>query len=133
MAGRAVVAAVLVKAQRVLLCHRTSDRDWFPNVWDLPGGHVESRESAAEALARELEEELGIIIEPLSMPPDGRPIERDFDLSVWIVTKWSGHATIRDAEEHDEIAWFSAADIANVPVAHSAYRPMLVEALRNGS
>ena len=36
-----VVAALLVRADRVLLCHRSPDRRWFPDVWDFPGGHVE--------------------------------------------------------------------------------------------
>jgi len=32
----------------------------FPNHWDLFGGHVEQGESSEEALARELNEELGM-------------------------------------------------------------------------
>jgi hypothetical protein len=39
-----IVAAVLVRDGRVLLCHRSPGREWFPNVWDLPGGHVEADE-----------------------------------------------------------------------------------------
>jgi 8-oxo-dGTP pyrophosphatase MutT (NUDIX family) len=59
-----LVGAILISDHRVLLCHRSHDRAWFPDVWDLPGGHVQLSESAAEALARELEEELGIQIDP---------------------------------------------------------------------
>jgi 8-oxo-dGTP diphosphatase len=127
---RSVVAAVLISERRVLLCHRSRDREWFPDVWDLPGGHVEGRESPAEALARELEEELGICIEPPWTPADRRLIGPDFDLSVWIVTEWAGHPTNRDPGEHDEIVWFDSAEIARTRVAHSVYRPMLQEALR---
>jgi hypothetical protein len=36
---------------RQALVHRIHDREWFPDVWDLSGGHVEGRESPAEALA----------------------------------------------------------------------------------
>jgi ADP-ribose pyrophosphatase YjhB (NUDIX family) len=35
-----VVAGLLVRDQQVLLCHRSAERKWYPNVWDLPGGHV---------------------------------------------------------------------------------------------
>jgi 8-oxo-dGTP pyrophosphatase MutT (NUDIX family) len=40
-----VVAAMLLRADSVLLCHRSSDRAWYPDVWDLPGGHIETNES----------------------------------------------------------------------------------------
>ena len=44
---------------RVLLCQLTYKRDW-----DLPGGVVEVGESPQVAVAREVEEELGLSIEP---------------------------------------------------------------------
>jgi 8-oxo-dGTP diphosphatase len=55
-----VVGAVLVDRSRVLLCHRRPDRAWYPDVWDLPGGHLEPGESSLAALGRECREELGI-------------------------------------------------------------------------
>lgn len=54
-----VVAAVLRRRGRALLVHRSPQRRWYPDVWDLPGGHVEAGEDPAQALARELTEELG--------------------------------------------------------------------------
>jgi len=46
-------------AERVLLCQLTYKRDW-----DLPGGVVEVGESPRLAVAREVEEELSLTIEP---------------------------------------------------------------------
>ncbi|WP_084685963.1 NUDIX domain-containing protein [Nonomuraea coxensis] len=54
------VTAVLRDGDRVLLCHRNAGRRWYPDVWDLPGGHVEEGEDPKESLVRELREELGI-------------------------------------------------------------------------
>jgi hypothetical protein len=51
-----VVAGLLVEAGLVLLCHRSANRRWYPNVWDLPGGHVEKGETPANTLVRELHE-----------------------------------------------------------------------------
>jgi 8-oxo-dGTP diphosphatase len=57
-----IVTALLRDADRILLCHRSPRRRWYPDVWDLPGGHVEPGEMPGAALARELREELGIAI-----------------------------------------------------------------------
>ena len=54
-----VVAAVIVREDRVLICQRTQAQP-FPLQWEFPGGKVEAREDFPAALARELHEELGI-------------------------------------------------------------------------
>ncbi len=54
-----VVAGILERDGRVLICRRTAAQS-HPLKWEFPGGKVEPGESAAEALARELEEELGV-------------------------------------------------------------------------
>ncbi len=54
-----VVAAILEREGRILICRRTAKQS-HPLKWEFPGGKVEMGESPATALARELEEELGI-------------------------------------------------------------------------
>lgn len=54
-----VVAAILVRGDRVLICQRTEEQD-FALQWEFPGGKVEVGEERAAALVRELHEELGI-------------------------------------------------------------------------
>ena len=54
-----VVAAVIVRGSRVLICQRTATQP-FPLQWEFPGGKVEAGEAWAAALVRELREELGI-------------------------------------------------------------------------
>lgn len=34
----------------------------YPNMWDLPGGHVESSETPEQCIAREMKEEMGLEI-----------------------------------------------------------------------
>ncbi len=53
-----VVAAVIERDGRVLICQRKGGR--HGHKWEFPGGKVERGESAAEALKRELCEELAI-------------------------------------------------------------------------
>jgi 8-oxo-dGTP diphosphatase len=54
-----VVAAILEREGRILVGQRTPEQS-HPLKWEFPGGKVEPGESPAQALARELEEELGI-------------------------------------------------------------------------
>jgi len=54
-----VVAAVIVRGERVLICQRTRHQA-LPLKWEFPGGKLEVGESPAAALKRELHEELGI-------------------------------------------------------------------------
>ena len=54
-----VVAAILEREGRILICQRTAQQS-HPLKWEFPGGKIEPGESPAQALARELEEELGI-------------------------------------------------------------------------
>ncbi len=54
-----VVAAILERNGRVLICQRTPAQS-HPLEWEFPGGKVEPGETPPEALRRELEEELGV-------------------------------------------------------------------------
>jgi ADP-ribose pyrophosphatase YjhB (NUDIX family) len=74
---------VLVDRQR-LLVHRAEMDDF----WTLPGGRVEFGESAGDALARELEEELGVSVEV------GR--------LVWVVENFFAYR----GEQYHEIAFY---------------------------
>jgi 8-oxo-dGTP diphosphatase len=55
-----VVAALIVQSQKILLGLRSATRTFYPDVWDMFGGHVEPGERHEETLVRELQEELGI-------------------------------------------------------------------------
>jgi 8-oxo-dGTP diphosphatase len=54
-----VVAAIIQREGRILICRRRPDQS-HPLKWEFPGGKVEDGESPAGALCRELQEELGI-------------------------------------------------------------------------
>lgn len=54
-----VVAGVILRGSRVLICQRTETQP-FALQWEFPGGKVEAGEDWAAALVRELREELGI-------------------------------------------------------------------------
>ena len=126
-----VVAAVLARGGSVLLCHR-GPGVWYPNSWDLPGGHIEVGESPSAALRRELREELGIDTADLTPDPALRVATNDFDLRVWLITEWSGEPRNMSPDEHDALAWFTTPAIGRLRLADNLYvsliRQILAEA-----
>jgi 8-oxo-dGTP diphosphatase len=54
-----VAAALIVREGEVLIGQRRPDQP-MASLWEFPGGKIEPGESAEQALARELGEELGI-------------------------------------------------------------------------
>lgn len=62
-----VVAALIRKNNKILLCQRDKD-DRYANLWEFPGGCVERNESYFEAIEREIKEELGFDVLKLIFP-----------------------------------------------------------------
>ncbi len=119
-----VVAGALVRDGRVLLGHRHPLRRWYPDVWDLPGGHVEAGESAPDALRRELHEEVGVVAD-VTGPPLWSVLDEDMGLRVWLVTGWRGVPRLMDPTEHDDLGWFTLAEALALDLADPRYEGLL--------
>ncbi|MDZ5619445.1 NUDIX domain-containing protein [Nocardioides sp. HM23] len=128
-----VVVGALVREGRVLLVHRRPDKRAYPDVWELPGGVMETGESELGALARELQEELDVQIATGSASHLCRvtagPEEESALLSAWLVREWHGTPANVAPEEHDDIGWFGMEELP--PPAHLDVRRALVNAIRN--
>jgi 8-oxo-dGTP diphosphatase len=71
---RVVVAAVIERSDRRLLIGQRRRDDTSPLKWEFPGGKVEPGETPEEALARELQEELGVTLKKRA--PLGRVVHK---------------------------------------------------------
>ena len=60
-----VVAGLIRQDGKLLLSKRLPNKT-FSNYWEIPGGKVEKNESEEDAMKRELDEELGIIVTKLN-------------------------------------------------------------------
>ena len=122
-----VVAVILLRADQMLLCHRSPERRWYPDVWDFAGGHVEPGERPADALRREVAEELGAVLDGV----DGEPVLRradpqtGLDLTVWTSRHWRGPVANLQPDEHDAIGWFGAGQLTGLTFADPSYLPLL--------
>ena len=58
--SKQVAAALILRGDEILCCQRT-EYQALALKWEFPGGKIEAGETPAQALRRELEEELGIV------------------------------------------------------------------------
>lgn len=106
---RTVAAAAIVDDfdnPQLLLTARRVGPSAAAGRWEFPGGKVEPGETVAEAVHRELEEELGVAIvlgNPVRGPllDDAWPISDRFVLRIWWARIVSGVPAPRG--EHDQV------------------------------
>jgi len=117
-----VVAGVMLDARgRVLLARRTEGRD-LAGLWEFPGGKVDPGETPMQALARELNEELGIHVqaaEPLIAVPQQYRDKRIL-LDVYRV-RYAGKPSDR---EQQALAWSPPEKLDTYPMP-PADRPVV--------
>jgi 8-oxo-dGTP pyrophosphatase MutT (NUDIX family) len=119
-----IVTALLRDGDRILLCHRSPRRRWYPDVWDLPGGHVEAGELPGVALARELREELGIDIAAPSGPPVQEVHADTIDMQIWLIEAWTGSPVNAAPDERDAITWFTEDALGELSLGQDSYLAM---------
>lgn len=127
-----IALAALVRDGLVLLVHRHPSRRWYPDCWDLVGGHVESGELPHQAVTRECLEELGVRVhEPLAIPMTVS--DPSLDVHAFLVTRWEGEPVNAAPEEHDDLRWFRPGDLADLTLAHPASLTSILSAVQVAS
>lgn len=110
-----VVAAALVDGEgRVLLAQRPPGKA-LAGLWEFPGGKLEPGETPEAALARELEEELGITapqLEPFAFASHRYPAFH-LMLPLWLCRQWQGTPTGRDGQA---LRWVAPAAMDAIPM-----------------
>ena len=106
-----VVGAALLRDGRVLASRRT-EPPRLAGLWEFPGGKVEPGESDAEALVRELREELRVEVEVGDRLGEDLPIGETAVLRVYLCRLLGGEPALVD---HDAHRWLSAPELLDVP------------------
>lgn len=102
--GALVVAAAVVRSGRLLAARRMSPAA-ARGRWELPGGKVEPGESAAEAVVREVREELGCEVEVVGALPGSSPLPGGLTL-VALRARLVGGEPVPTV--HDAVRWLGA-------------------------
>ncbi|MWV27815.1 NUDIX domain-containing protein [Erythrobacter sp. GH3-10] len=111
-----VALALFDKSGRILLQQRLPGKH-HGGLWEFPGGKVESDETPRVALVREIEEELGLHLEPGSLTPAffaEEPGDRAVVLNLYTASFEGGELVGRDGQAW---GWFAHEDAANLPLA----------------
>ncbi|HEX5086566.1 MAG TPA: (deoxy)nucleoside triphosphate pyrophosphohydrolase [Nocardioides sp.] len=119
---QAVVGAAIVRAGRVLAARRTGPAD-VTGRWEFPGGKVEPGESEAEALVREVAEELGVRVRVRRWLGGDQPVGERYVLRVALTALDDGEPS---PTEHDLVRWLGPAELRDVDWL-DADRPFLAE------
>ena len=95
-----VVGAVIIRDGTVLCARRGPDGN-MAGMWEFPGGKLEPGETVEQALRRELQEELGIVIGSAQV---WKVTEHDYPHALvrlhWCrVTAWTGAFEMREAQQ----------------------------------
>ena len=132
-----IVAAALIGSDgRILLQQRAPGRS-MAGLWEFPGGKVEDGELPEAALARELDEELGIAVDPAALVPAcfaSAPMgERHMVLLLYLCRSWEGRPQPLDASA---LRWATTAEMrelamppADVPLVELLEKLIAGEAL----
>ena len=104
MAMLTVAVGILIDDGGRVLITRREKSTHQGGLWEFPGGKVEPSESIAEALSRELQEELGVLVEAAEpfMVIDHDYGDKQVRLDVYHVTRWQGEA---QGLEGQPLAW----------------------------
>jgi 8-oxo-dGTP diphosphatase len=127
MAVQIVVAGALISDGALLVAQRARPPE-LAGLWELPGGKVADGESDAEALVRELREELGVEVTVGARLGDDVALGAAMTLRAYLVTQTGG---VLHPHDHRALRWVSAGELPELPwvPADTAWLPDLLRLL----
>ena len=114
MAVLTVAVGILIDNGGRVLVTRREKGAHQGGLWEFPGGKVELSETIAEALTRELQEEVGVLVDATQpfIVIDHDYGDKQVRLDVYRVTRWRGEAR---GLEGQPLAWKLPAELGSWP------------------
>lgn len=101
-------AVIQNKGGGILLLKRSNSSKHYPGLWQLPEGKIEGKETPAESMKRELEEEIGCTFTPVTLKsicPYSFNIDKINILIIRTLFYIKGKPKIKLSHEHSEYKW----------------------------
>lgn len=106
----------------ILIVKRQDQRKLYPGLWECGGGQVRAGENFREAVKRQMQEELGIIVDkvwPFGTYEIKTPeLKQQKIPGIKFVCWWHNYVNARepqiDEKEHSQWKWQSIDDLANI-------------------
>ncbi|MET7488004.1 NUDIX domain-containing protein [Streptomyces sp. NPDC005538] len=121
MVPREAIVAVLRRADRVLVIRRGpgSARSGY---WAPLSGKLEPGETQEEALVREVHEEVGLAVSPLTKVWESQTDDGHFRLHWWTATETGNGTIVPDPSEVSEFRWVTPAEFLTLTPLFDADR-----------
>lgn len=110
-----VVAAVIKRDNKFLLGKRALTKKSAPGLWSPICGRIEANETSAQAIEREVLEEVGLVIQPIRQVAEFATHDKSAWIIWWAVKILSGEPQIKN-NEHSEIRWLSINEMEELAV-----------------
>lgn len=106
------VAGILQRDNKILVAERPAGKP-YSGYWEFPGGKIEANESGEQALIRELQEELGIVVNRAQFlfHHEYTYPDKIVYLELWRVTQFLGEPA---SQENQQLRWVSASEMMNM-------------------
>jgi 8-oxo-dGTP diphosphatase len=121
-----LACGIFMRNGLIFIVRRASHKRWYPDRWDVIGGHVEKGESVEEALIRECVEEVGLTPTQYAslaqLPEPEETGHKRAHYHVYLITEWMGGDPKLLGDEHTEMRWVAPSEAAALPdLSHPQY------------
>lgn len=104
--------------ERVFLPKRAKTKKFLPEVFEMPGGHIDFGEDMITGLKREIKEEFGMNVaigDPFAAFTYANEVKRSHSIEVVYFAHFTDplEKIKLDPADHSEFQWFSAHDLPN--------------------
>lgn len=106
---------VIFKKDGKILLLKRANTGYYDGNYSLPAGHFDGNETAKSVAVREIQEEVGLQIDPkdlklihVSHRKSPIPIGHERMDLFFEINRWEGEPINAEPHKHEEIRWFSA-------------------------
>ncbi len=114
---RVAVYGCILNDQKKILVVKRSPNESSPNFWEMPGGKLESGEKIEQGIIREVKEETGLDVIPLSLLSSLHDPIKQVNRIAYLCKLENQSQEIRLSAEHSTYAWIDTTDKSHTPLS----------------